>query len=107
MSYVSSADSSVALGVGVAAKTIKVDQVNVVVPTSTVTLRGSGVSLVTQGGVQQQCVSYSNGDRVCVNSQGSQVGGSGPGGLYATATELYTLISSNGGYTFEQRFSKK
>lgn len=107
MTYVSSVDSSVALGPGVAAKTIKVDQVNVVVPSSTSTLSGSGVSTVTQNGVQQQCVSFSNGDRTCVNTQGGQVGGSGPGGLYATATDMYTLISSGSGYTFEQRFSKK
>lgn len=107
MSYVSSADSSVALGAGVPAKTIKVDQVNVVVPTSTTTLTGSAVSTVTLNGVQLQCVSYSNGERACANTQGSQVGGSGPGGLYATATDMYTLISSGSGYTFEQRFSKK
>ncbi|SFM44270.1 hypothetical protein [Rugamonas rubra] len=105
MTYVSSVDSSVALGPGVAAKTIKVDQVNVVVPTSTTTLSGSAVSTVTQNGVQLQCVSYSNGERACANTQGSQVGGSGPGGLYAT--DMYTLISSGSGYTFEQRFSKK
>ncbi|MBJ7309565.1 hypothetical protein ACFOLJ_19070 [Rugamonas sp. CCM 8940] len=107
MSYVSTVDSNVALGVGVAAKSIKVDQINVVVPSSTATLSGSGVSTVTQNGVQQQCVSFSNGERTCVNTQGSQVGGSGPGGLYATATELYTLIASGGGYSFEQRFNKK
>ena len=107
MTYVSSVDSSVALGPGVAAKTIKVDAVTVVVPTSTSTLSGSGVSTVTQNGVQLQCVSYSNGERACANTQGSQVGGSGPGGLYATATDMYTLISSGSGYTFEQRFSKK
>jgi hypothetical protein len=107
VTYVSSVDSSVALGPGVAAKTIKVDQVNVVVPTSTTTLSGSAVSTVTQNGVQLQCVSYSNGERACANTQGSQVGGSGPGGLYTTATDMYTLISSGSGYTFEQRFSKK
>lgn len=107
MTYVSSVDSSVALGPGVAAKTIKVDAVTVVVPASTSTLSGSGVSVVTQNGVQQQCVSFSNGERTCVNTQGGQVGGSGPGGLYATATDMYTLISSGSGYTFEQRFSKK
>jgi hypothetical protein len=107
LTYVSSADSSVALGPGVAAKTIKVDQVNVVVPASTTTLSGSAVSTVTQNGVQLQCVSYSNGERACANTQGGQVGGSGPGGLYATATDMYTLISSGSGYTFEQRFSKK
>ncbi|MBY0572890.1 MAG: hypothetical protein K2P84_04355 [Undibacterium sp.] len=107
ISYVKTIDTFVALNPSGGASALRVDQITASAPAQFSTISGSKVQRRTLNGKQQWCMSFSNGDSTCVDDSGTQPAQTSQGGMYTRSNELYLLSSSTGGYSVDEKFTRK
>ena len=107
ISYIKTIDTFVALIPSGGASALRVDQITASAPTRFDTITGSKVQRRTTNGKLQWCMSFSNGDSTCVDDSGAQPARTSQGAMYTRSNELYLLSPSTGGYSVDEKFTRK
>ena len=107
ISYVKTIDTFVALAPSGGASALRVDQIAASAPSMYESIVGANVQRRTTNGKAQWCISFSNGDSTCVNDAGTQAARNSQGAMYMRSNELYLLSQSTGGYSVDEKFTKK
>lgn len=105
--YVKTIDTFVALNPSGGASALRVDQVTANAPARFETISGSKVQRRNTNGKPQWCISFSNGDSTCVDDGGTQPAQTSQGAMYTRSNELYLLSPSTGGYSVDDKYTRK
>ncbi len=97
----------VSLTQGATSASIKVDNMNTVLPPYTLVASGSGVTHVVDNGVARSCITIAGAVSACVNDNEVLPAQNRGLGLYLDGNNLYLLTPSGATFTVDHRYTKK
>ena len=102
-----SADTPVKLSTSGASTTVKVDKVNVAIPSYKTLITGSAVQYLTELGQAKWCINFSASSRSCILDTGTEPASSTSGAMYISGNSLYLLNLENGIYVPDEVYTRK
>ena len=102
-----SSDSPIKLSAGSPTTTVKLDKVNVTVPSYKTVITGAGVQYLVELGQAKWCFSMGGSSRTCILDTGTEPASSTSGGMYISGNTLYLLSLSNGTYVPDEIYTRK
>lgn len=102
-----SSDSPIKLNAGSATTTVKLDKVNVSVPSYKPLITGPGVQYVVELGQAKWCFNLGGSSRNCIPDTGAEPASATSGGIYISGNTLYLLSLSNGTYVPDEVYTRK
>ena len=102
-----SADTPVKLSTSGATTTVKVDKVNVAIPSYKTLITGSAVQYLTELGQAKWCINFSASSRSCILDTGTEAASSTSGAMYISGNSLYLLNLENGIYVPDEVYTRK
>lgn len=107
IAFTGSADSPVKLTASGATSTVKVDKVNVAIPSYKTLITGSGVQYLTELGQAKWCISFSSTSRSCILDTGTEPASATSGAMYISGNSLYLLSLANDTYVPDEVYTRK
>lgn len=107
MAYTGAADTSIDYGQGSRAEAAKIDVVTARRSQGVATVTGPGVVRTVKNGQEQGCMSFADGDEICLMHDGV-IPADGPlsFGLYASGNNMYILSGNSSVSVVNQRLTK-
>lgn len=102
-----SADSPIKLATGGATTTVKVDKVNVAIPSYKTLITGSAVQYLTELGQAKWCINFSASSRSCILDTGTEPASATSGAMYINGNTLYLLSLANGTWVPDETYTRK
>lgn len=102
-----SADAPIKLSSSGATTTVKVDKVNVAIPSYKTLITGSAVQYLTELGQAKWCINFSASSRSCILDTGTEAASSTSGAMYISGNSLYLLNLENGLYVPDEVYTRK
>lgn len=107
ISFTGSADSPVKFTTGGATTTVKLDKVNVAIPSYKTLITGSGVQYLVELGQAKWCFNLGASSRSCILDTGTEPASATSGGMYINGNTLYLLSLANGTWVPDEIYTRK
>ena len=107
ISFTGSADSPIKLTTSGATTTVKLDKVNVAIPSYKTLITGSAVQYLTELGQAKWCINFSASSRSCILDTGTEPASATSGAMYINGNTLYLLSLANGTWVPDETYTRK
>ncbi|MCC7645972.1 MULTISPECIES: hypothetical protein [unclassified Janthinobacterium] len=107
VTYTGSADTPVKLSDTGATTTVRLDKINVTVPSYKLAVTGSGVKYGIEQGQGQWCFSTSATSSTCIHDTPAEPATTNAGGIYISGNTLYLLSPVGNTYIADESYTRK